>query len=114
MRLDEITTDDIQRFLNKTKCPARNTIHTMLVLIGEVFASAYKDKLILSELSKSKRLSIASKRKIERNALKPVHLEPIIKGIATKLDDDNEQRLIALFVFTGIRRRETPSLRWED
>ena len=90
MRLDEITTDDIQRFLNEKEYLARNTVHTMFVLIGEIFASAYEDKLIPSDPSKSKRLTIVSKRKTERDALKPEQLKSIIQGIATELDDDDE------------------------
>ena len=47
MKLDEITTDDIQRFLNEKEYLARNTVHTMLILVGEVLESAYEDKLMV-------------------------------------------------------------------
>ena len=113
-RLDEITTEDIQQFLNEKKSLARNTVHTMLVLIGEVLTSAYEDKLIPVDPSKSKRISIVSRGKTERSALKPEQLKAIIKGIATELKDDDERRLLALLVFTGMRRGEVLGLRWED
>ena len=71
MKLDEITADDIQRFLNEKEYLARNTVHTMLILVGEVLESAYEDKLIPTDPSKSKRIAIVSKRKKERDALKP-------------------------------------------
>ena len=46
--------------------------------------------------------------------MKPEQLKSIIQGIATELDDDGERRMIALFVFTGMRRGEVLGLRWED
>ena len=113
-RLDEITTDDIQQFLNEKESLARNTVHTMLVLIGEVLTSAYEDKLIPVDPSKSKRISIVSRGRKERNALKPEQLKAIIEGIATELKDDDERRLISLMLFTGMRRGEVLGLKWED
>lgn len=80
--MDEITTDDIQRFLNEKEYLARNTVHTMLILVGEVLESAYEDKLIPVDPSKSKRIAIVSKRKKERDALKPEQLKAIIEGIS--------------------------------
>lgn len=114
MKLDEITTDDIQRFLNEKEYLARNTVHTMLILVGEVLESAYEDKLIPVDPSKSKRIAIVSKRKKERDALKPEQLKAIIEGIASELKDDDERRLISLMLFTGMRRGEVLGLRWED
>lgn len=114
MKLDEITTDDIQRFLNEKEYLARNTVHTMLILVGEVLESAYEDKLIPVDPSKSKRIAIVSKRKKERDALKPEQLKAIIEGIASELKDDDERRLISLMLFTGMRRGEVLGLKWED
>ena len=114
MKLDEITTDDIQRFLNEKEYLARNTVHTMLILVGEVLESDYEDKLIPSDPSKSKRIAIVSKRKKERDALKPEQLKAIIEGIASELKDDDERRLISLMLFTGMRRGEVLGLKWED
>ena len=114
MRLDEITTDEIQRFLNERQGLARNTVHTMFVLLSEILASAYEDRLIPSDPSKSKRLSIPSHKKKERQALSPDQLKEIIGGIARNLPDDDERRLISLMLFTGMRRGEVLGLRWED
>ena len=114
MKLDEITTDDIQRFLNEKEYLARNTVHTMLILVGEVLESAYEDKLIPTDPSKSKRIAIVSKRKKERDALKPEQLKAIIEGIASELKDDDERRLISLMLFTGMHRGEVLGLKWED
>ncbi len=113
-RLDEITTDLIQQFLNEKASLARSTVHTMFVLFGEVMASACEDKLIPSDPSKSKRLVIPSKGKMVREALTPEQIKSIIKGIATELKDDDERRMLALFLFTGMRRGEVLGLKWED
>ena len=114
MRLDEITTDDIQRFLNEKEPLARNTVHTMLVLLGEALHSAYEDKLIPTDPSMSKRLTITSKGKKERSALTPEQLKDIIHSLSSTLTDTDERRLLALFIFTGMRRGEVLGLRWED
>ena len=87
MRLDEITTDDIQRFLNEKEPLARNTVHTMLVLLGESLHSAYEDKLIPTDPSMSKRLTITSKGKKERSALTPEQLLSQAKDYFLKAED---------------------------
>ena len=114
MRLDEITTEDIQRFLNEKESLARNTVHTMFVLLGEALESAYEDKLIPVDPSKSKRLSITSKGKTERDALRPEQLRSIIRAMSSASLSDDERRLLALFIFTGMRRGEVLGLKWED
>lgn len=114
MRLDEITTDRVQQFLNEKEPLARSTVHTMFVLFGEVMNSAYEDKLIPSDPTKSKRITIPSKGKKERASLTPEQLKSVIQGIASELKDNDERRLLALYLFTGMRRGEVLGLRWED
>lgn len=113
MRLNEIHTSHVQAFLNERQHLARNTMHTMLVLISEVLQSACEDGLIETNPAASKRLSIPSKGRKERNALKPEQLKSVIEGIRT-LTNPDERRLLALLVFTGMRRGEVLGLRWED
>ena len=113
MRLNEIHTSHIQTFLNERQHLARNTMHTMLVLISEVLQSAFEDGLIETNPAASKRLSIPSKGRKERNALKPEQLKSVIEGIPL-LTNPDERRLLALLVFTGMRRGEVLGLRWED
>lgn len=114
MRLDEITTDRIQQFLNEKEPLARSTVHTMFVLFGEVMNSAYEDQLIPSDPSRSKRITIPSKGRKEREVLTPDQLKSVIRGIASELKDGDERRLLALYLFTGMRRGEALGMRWED
>ena len=113
-RLDEITTDDVQKFLNEREHLAKNTVHTIFVLLGEIMESAYEDRIISSNPTRSKRLIIPSKKKKVREALSPDQLKLIIHDIATKLTDDTERRMMAIILFTGMRRGEMLGLRWED
>ena len=100
--LNEITTDDVQKFLNERESLAKNTVHTMFVLFSEIMDSAFK------------RLTIVSTKQTTRDALSPVQLQQIISDISDKLTDDTERRFIALVLFTGMRRGEVLGLKWED
>ena len=82
--------------------------------ISLVLLTRRSSKLIPVDPSKSKRIAIVSKRKKERDALKPEQLKAIIEGIASELKDDDERRLISLMLFTGMRRGEVLGLKWED
>ena len=112
-RLDEITTDYIQEFLNAKADLAYSTVHSMLILFNQIMASAFEDRLIPFDPSASKRITIPSKGKKSRDALTPEQLKAIIEAIPTLVDPD-ERRMLALFVFTGMRRGEVLGLRWED
>ena len=112
-RLDEITTDYIQEFLNAKANLAYSTVHSMLILFNQIMASAFEDRIIPYDPAVSKRLTIPSKGKKVRDALKPEQLKAIIEAIPT-LDDPDERRMLSLFVFTGMRRGEVLGLRWED
>lgn len=114
MRLDEITVETVQQFLNDRVDLAKNTVHTMFVLFSEIMDSAFEDRYIKSNPAKSKRINIPSTRKTERQALSPEQLRLIIAEISEKLTDVTERRLMALLLFTGMRRGEVMGLRWED
>ena len=114
MKLDEITPDAVQRFLNQRTELARNTVHTMFVLFSEIMDAAFEDRLIPGNPAKSRRVCIPSKKKTERKALSPAQLKAIIKSISEKLTDDTERRFISLLLFTGMRRGEILGLKWED
>lgn len=114
MRLDDITVDTLQKFLNDRVNLAKNTVHTMFVLFSEIMDSAFEDRYIQSNPAKSRRITIPSTKKKERQALSPEQLRLIIAQISEKLTDVTERRLMALLLFTGMRRGEVMGLRWED
>lgn len=64
--LDEITMDAIQQFLNEKDPLAHNTVHPKFILFSAIMESLYEDKLIPGDLAKSKRLSITSKERKDR------------------------------------------------
>ena len=78
MRLDDITVDTLQKFLNDRVNLAKNTVHTMFVLFSEIMDSAFEDRYIQSNPAKSKRITIPSTKKKERQALSPEQLRLII------------------------------------
>ena len=114
MRLDDVTVDTLQKFLNDRVNLAKNTVHTMFVLFNEIMDSAFEDRYIQSNPAKSRRITIPSTKKKERQALSPEQLRLIIAQISQKLTDVTERRLMALLLFTGMRRGEVMGLRWED
>ena len=113
MRLDEITTESIQQFMNERAHLARNTMHTMLVLVSEALQSAYEDGLIPSNPAVSKRLTNPAKGKKVRDALTAEQYRSIRDKVGS-LNLPDERRLLALLLYTGMRRGEVLGLRWED
>ncbi len=110
--INQITTGDIQAFLNERSHLAEKTLKEMLVLIRAIFRSAKEDKLILENPAESSRLTIPSSKKTERKALTQDELTDIIRSLGKLSNDD--RRLMSLFIFTGMRRGEVLGLRWED
>jgi integrase len=110
--INQITTGDIQAFLNERSNLAEKTLKEMLVLIRSIFRSAKEDKLILENPAESTRLTIPSTKKTERKALTQDELTDIIRSLGKLSDDD--RRLMSLLIFTGMRRGEVLGLRWED
>lgn len=113
LELSAITTEDIQQFLIDRKELAKNTLHTMLVLISEVLDAAVEDKLIERNPAASKRVFIPSEKKTERDALTREQLMDIIRKVSN-LENPTQKRFISLLLFTGMRRGEVLGLRWED
>lgn len=79
MELSVIATEDIQQFLTDRKDLAKNTLHTMLVMISEVLNAAVEDKLIERNPAKSKRVFIPSEK--NQNALH-LHVSNFLKSFA--------------------------------
>ena len=111
--LPDITTDMIQRFLMDRQHLARNTLHTMLVLISEILDSAVEDGIIPRNPAVSKRVFIPSEKKTKRKALTLEEVQGVIRQLY-RAEDITDRRLLALMLFTGMRRGEILGLKWED
>ena len=110
--VDEITTADIQDFLNANSCKARSYVNQMRRLIRAVLQSALEDGLISRNPGDSKRITIPSTKKQERQ---PLSAEQVFQ-IAQRLPklECSDRRYMALLLFTGMRKGEVLGLQWED
>lgn len=111
-KIADITTEDIQLFLNQRKHLARKTLSSMLHFMGEVFKDAVEDGQIAKDPTASRRISIPSDKSYDRKALPLEQFKEIIANIDRLRIED--KRLIVLMMFTGMRRGEVLGLRWED
>ena len=112
MRLDEITTSTIQVLFNAEASLAKSTVRQMSVILHQVFDLAVEDEFMKRNPIDSKRLFISSDREEKRRALEDFELKGIIRGIPSLKREDG--LLLALLIFTGMRRGEVIALRWED
>lgn len=110
--VDEITTKDVQAFYNaKANMSASMNRHFRTLLIG-VFNSAVEDGLIEKSPMASTRLTIISKRETPRNSLHPEQIKNIQNNLHQLCTPD--KTLLALLMYTGMRRGEMLGLRWYD
>lgn len=111
MRLDEINTVDVQRFYNQQAHKANSSVRCMGIILHGIFDSAIEDGLCVIDPTRSKRLTY-SKTKTVREALSIEDAQDIICNLS-KLEL-KDRLLVALLIFTGIRRGEALGLQWED
>ena len=111
MRLDAITTADVQRFYNQHAHQARSTVRTMGILLHGIFESAIEDGLCTIDPTRSKRLTMTQKKTV-REALPIDQAQDIINNLPRL--EPRDRVLVALLIFTGIRRGEALGLQWED
>ena len=111
MHMNAITTADVQRFYNQHAHQARSTVRTMGILLHGIFESAIEDGLCTINPTRSKRLTMTQRKKV-REALPLEHAQDIIAGLP-KLEP-KDRLLVALLIFTGIRRGEALGLQWAD
>lgn len=109
----DITTDDIQRFMNDKADMSRKSIHEMVMVLGMVLESAVEDGIIIRNPSRSKRLKNPSKKKTVRNALEREQIADILANLH-RLTDERDILLLTLLIYTGMRRDEVLGLKWEN
>ena len=113
LRFDEITPDVLQQFMMDRQYLARNTLHTMMALISEMLDYAVEDGLIPKNPAASKRLFNPSAKKDHRRALTLEEIQDVIRQLY-ETDNLEHRRILALMLFTGMRRGEVLGLKWED
>ena len=113
LHLDEITPDVLQKFMTDRQYLARNTLHSMMTLISEMLDYAVEDGLLPKNPAASKRLFNPSTKKERRRALTLEEIQDVIKQLY-ETDNLEHRRILALMLFTGMRRGEVLGLKWED
>lgn len=110
-RLRDITTKDVQGFYDERAEYSNSTCRHWRTLLYGIFNSAIEDNLLAKNPAKSVRLTM-SKKKTERL--------PISKEEAARLEvnlhllEGKDLLLLAILLYTGVRRGEMLGLRWED
>ena len=111
-RIDEIRPSDIQAFLNTKKSKAKSTVHHIWMIIHGVFSTAVWDGYIDKDPTAEASRYTMSKRKTKREALPTDAVQEIIKHLDRL--EGSDLLLLALLIYTGMRRSEVLGLRWED
>lgn len=111
INIADIKTSDIQSFYNSIDHLAKSSIRQISVVLNQIFDSAIEDGLIDKNPAKSSRLSYSGK-KTTRAALSNEDWKDIIAQLP-KLDTD-DRLLIAIMLYTGMRRGEVLALRWKN
>ena len=110
--LADITTADVQNFLNERSHLSYKTLKLMLDFMGQVFKDAIEDGYMQTDPTASRKLVIPSTRKTEREAISMEEFQDILANLSKLQTQD--RRLIALLMLTGMRRGEALGLQWSD
>lgn len=111
-QLDEITTADVQLFLNERSHLSCKTLKLMLDFMVQVFKVAIEDGYMEHDPTASRKLVIPSTKKTEREAISMEEFQDILANIGKLQTQD--RRLMALMMLTGMRRGEVLGLQWAD
>ena len=110
--VDEITTKDVQAFYNAKKEMSASMNRQFRTLLLGIFASAVEDNLIEKNPMDSTRLTIVSKKVSHRKPLTPEQIRDVQDNLHRLRTED--KTILALLMYTGIRRGEMLGLRWRD
>lgn len=108
----EITTKDVQDFYNAKKNLSASVNRQCRTLLIGIFNSALEDGLIAKSPMTSTRLTIISKKVKTREPLTPEQIKDIEANLHKLCTED--KTLLALLMYTGMRRGEMLGLRWSD
>ena len=110
--VDEISTKDVQAFYNAKKDMSASMNRQFRTLLIGIFDSAFEDGLIEKTPMASTRLTIISKNVKTREPLTPEQITDIQNNLHRLCAED--KTLLALLMYTGMRRGEMLGLRWSD
>lgn len=113
MSLQEISTQSVQCFLNEHDHVAKSTLRKSLLVLKQLFKLAIKEHLVADNPIDTSILKITSEVENEREPLSSKEFASIESHIAN-LEKAEDKMLLALMMYTGMRRGEVLGLRWED
>lgn len=111
LRPEDIKTNTIQQFYQNKSAMALSSVKQMSKILHQVFDLAVEDGHMRVNPTESKRLFIKGTEK-KRNALPDAAVREIMKDMY--LLESKDRLLLALFLYTGMRRGEVLGLRWEN
>lgn len=111
--IEEITTQDIQCFMNERAHLAKKSLKIYHDLLSQILDAAVEDRIIEENPARSRRLANPSTKEEVRQALPETQFREIMKN-TMKLENCEEKLFLALLLFTGMRRGEALGLRWDD
>ena len=111
-RIDRIRPSDIQAFLNTKQDLAKSTVKHIWLMLHGVFSFAKWDGYIDKDPTEEANRYTMSEKQTSRDALSKDEARDIIEHL--DLLEGNDRVLMALLIYTGMRRSEVLGLRWED
>lgn len=111
MRLNEIKVNCLQQFYNDHSHMAHATVKQMGRILHQVFEMAIEDGYMTFNPTESKRLFIKGKLH-KREALLGNEVRALMSDLY--LLEGEDRILLAVLLYTGMRRGELIGLRWED
>ena len=114
-RLDEVTKEDIQRFMNAlAKCDiSKSYAGDILCNIRQIFDAAIDDEHIRKNPARAKSVKNPCTKVEKRRALTEDEWLDVVAHIPD-LKNINDRRFMALLSYTPLRPGEVYGLRWED
>ena len=109
--IGSITKTDIQKFYNSKAAYSTSYVKKMKFLLNGIFSSAYEDGVVDSNVMDSKRYTITQKV-TKRKALEAEEFRDIAEHL--KDLDEDDALVLAILMYTGIRRGELVALQWKD
>lgn len=109
--LFRVTHDDVQKIFTAMSGKARSTANKVKIVLNEIFSNAKEDGYVRSNIVNSDRYVLPT-AKTKRKAVDRQTLKDIIAQLPKLRKQD--RLLIALAIYTGMRRGEILALQWED
>lgn len=108
----QITTKDLQDFLNARSELSRKYLSDMVKFFGMIVRDALEDGVVERDITASRKLTIPSNKKTVREALTLENFLDVSDHLSVL--NLRDRRFMALLMYTGLRRGEALGLRWED